>query len=63
MKIEYLPWYSPGENLMRCGGDMGCGALLVAGDTELHTKWHKRLYRAEAWLDRPADHTRVLGTW
>jgi len=40
MKIEFLPWYQPGMPLVRCGGDDGCGALLVEGDAELHRKWH-----------------------
>lgn len=68
MKIEFLPWYQPNQNMLRCGGDGGCGALLVSGDAELHTKWHTRIDYIEALairtanrLDRPNDHARVLG--
>lgn len=45
MRIEFLPWYKPGADLVRCGGDEGCGALLMSGDTEIHLRWHERLER------------------
>ena len=38
--IEYIPWYNPGASLVRC---QSCGAMVVDGDTELHTDWHSRL--------------------
>lgn len=39
LRIEFMPWYSPGEPLTRCGGDDGCG--LLVGDMEQHRKWHE----------------------
>lgn len=41
--IEFMRWYQPGGELVRCGGDGGCGALVVSGDAEVHLKWHERL--------------------
>lgn len=41
--IEFLAWYHAGSDLVRCGGDGGCGALLVSGDTELHKAWHEKI--------------------
>lgn len=35
---EFMPWYQSGSSLLRC---QTCGALLVSGDTELHSKWHE----------------------
>ncbi len=40
MDPEYIPWYSAGSDLLRC---QTCAALLVSGDTELHTAWHRSL--------------------
>lgn len=54
MKIEFMPWYQPGSPLLRCGGDEGCGALLVEGDTELHTKFHERVDKPKfTWKPQP----------
>lgn len=50
--IEFMPWYEGGATLLRCGGDGGCGALLSSGDTELHTRWHKRIEDTETLLAR-----------
>lgn len=36
--IEFVPWYQSGSALVRC---QECGAVVVEGDTELHTKWHE----------------------
>ena len=60
MKIEFMPWYEAGTALFRCGGDGGCGALLVSGDAELHIRWHRNIERLEKRLDRPADHEATL---
>lgn len=38
---EYIPWYEPAGQLVRC---LDCGSLLSSGDTELHSKWHSRVY-------------------
>lgn len=38
--IEYVPWYHPGSQLLRC---LSCAALVVEGDIELHNKWHVRI--------------------
>lgn len=57
--IEFLPWYQAGSDLVRCGGDDGCGALLVSGDTELHQKWHEKIKPA-AILQIPPT---VRGVW
>lgn len=66
--IEFMPWYEAGRAMVRCGGDGGCGAVLVDGDTDLHRKFHKRIDDAEAAVVRtvnrlnfPEHHTRVLG--
>lgn len=40
MEPEYLPWYSPGSQLVRC---LDCASLLVSGDAEVHTRWHASL--------------------
>lgn len=61
--IELMPWYKPGESLLRCGGEDGCGALLIAGDAEVHARWHQRVKRIEDRLDRPADFARTRGSW
>lgn len=45
MRIEFLPWYQPGGDLVRCGGDDGCGSLIVEGDIEVHRRWHERIVR------------------
>lgn len=37
---EYIPWYHPGSELLRC---LLCGALLVSGDTDIHTAFHERV--------------------
>lgn len=58
--IEYMAWYEPGTTLVRCGGDDGCGALLVNGDTELHTSWHNRLTRM---FDAAGVTIKYRGTW
>ncbi len=36
--IEYLPWYNPGEHVLRC---LSCGSMIGSGDTETHTSWHE----------------------
>lgn len=41
--IEYLPWYHPGAEFLRCAGDGGCGALVVEGDIEVHNRWHEKI--------------------
>lgn len=38
--IEFMPWYQPGTQLMRC---LSCGSLVASGDTEIHAEWHERL--------------------
>lgn len=38
VKIEFLPWYQPEGQLVRCSG---CAALVVSGDAETHVKWHE----------------------
>lgn len=40
--VEYMDWYNHDAttHLKRC---QSCGALLIEGDMELHTKWHKTL--------------------
>lgn len=69
VKIEFLPWYEPGAGMVRCGGDEGCGALLIEGDAPLHRRWHQRVEDTESLalrtanrINRPQDHTRVLGS-
>lgn len=42
--IEFQPWYNAGQQLVRCGGDSGCGALLLDGDAELHTQFHEKVW-------------------
>jgi hypothetical protein len=68
VKIEFMPWYEAGESILRCGGDDGCGAMLVSGDTEVHMKHHKRidsieehLVRIENRINFPEHHARILG--
>lgn len=39
---EYLPWYHPGSDMLRCSK---CASLIVEGDIETHTKWHQNLER------------------
>lgn len=41
--IEFMPWYRPGADLLRCSGDGGCGALIMSGDAEIHVKWHEKV--------------------
>ena len=41
--IEFMPWYGANQQLVRCGGDGGCGAVLMSGDTELHQRWHDKI--------------------
>lgn len=38
--IEYLPFYQPGTQLVRC---LSCCSLVASGDTETHAKWHERI--------------------
>lgn len=61
--IEYMPWYQPGSDLMRCGGDDGCGALVVEGDLELHSKFHRGIERTERAASRPPSVPRVERSW
>lgn len=35
---EYLPWYQPNQNFVRCSA---CGCVVLSGDTEVHTHWHE----------------------
>lgn len=44
MALEFMPWYGTAEQMVRCGGDDGCGALLMDGDTSLHQKWHDMVW-------------------
>lgn len=41
--IEFQPWYQAGQQLVRCAGDGGCGALLLDGDIEVHQRLHDRI--------------------
>lgn len=64
MNVEYMSWYQTGSTLMRC---QACGALVVSGDTELHTNWHDKIERMELLLVRHENRltfpeNRVLGT-
>jgi hypothetical protein len=59
--IEFMPWQAYGVYLLRCGGDGGCGALLVEGDTEVHQRWHERIEKPPP--PPPLPITRVVGTW
>lgn len=45
--IEFQPWYQSGQQLVRCAGDDGCGALLLDGDADLHMKFHERVTPTE----------------
>lgn len=45
--IEYLPWYHPGAEFLRCAGNGGCGALIVEGDIEVHNKWHAKVEKGK----------------
>lgn len=51
--IEFQNWYMTGQQIVRCGGDGGCGALLLDGDTDVHVKFHEEVTRA-ADLSRKA---------
>lgn len=62
--IEFMPWYTPGESdLVRCGGDEGCGALLVSGDTEMHLRWHKKMEPAILRIPDNTPRAPVRGVW
>lgn len=56
MRIEFLPWYQPGADLVRCSGDEGCGALLMNGDAEVHLKWHERIERMRQTSPKKGTH-------
>lgn len=43
MKIEFLPWYKVNNEMLRCDGADGCGALVMSDDAEKHLAWHKRI--------------------
>lgn len=69
-QIEFMPWYQPGSEMMRCGGDDGCAALLIEGDIEVHRKWHEKVERSEGQLkglqnriDNPQNYVRTQGAW
>lgn len=53
MSVKYVPWYNPGAPVVRC---MKCAAMLTAGDTDVHTKWHVDQQNVEDLL------TGTLGT-
>jgi hypothetical protein len=41
--IEFMPWPHNVLYPLRCGGNGGCGALIVEGDIEVHMRWHQNV--------------------
>lgn len=53
--IEFLPWYAPGERMLRCEGNTGCGALVMTDDAERHKAFHQDLLDVLTGLALAAD--------
>jgi hypothetical protein len=61
MKVEFHPWYQPGQQLVRCSGDDGCGCLLAEGDVQLHMKWHEKVDRMTSPWKRRGSSPELTG--
>lgn len=60
LKIEFMTSYQAGVPLMRCGGDDGCGSMVV--DTDQHLKWHEKMFPYDAPMPKPGwSKPHVLG--